>query len=88
METGSKKDPENLIIKELLSELNDEAKLDTQLPDSHPEKVSFMEFDKYVRKEGAIINKVKPRWENANYRYVVAECDIKKGEDIIAIPHT
>jgi hypothetical protein len=72
----------------MLTEMQKQAQLDSQLPDTHPEKVRFFEFDKWVKEEGAIINKVKPRWENANYRYVVAEADIKKGEDIIAIPHT
>jgi len=58
------------------------------LPDDHPEKVGFAEFDQWIRKEGAIINKCKPRWENEFYRYLVADADIKKGEDILAIPHT
>lgn len=68
--------------------MRDQAQLDGQLPYDHPEKIQFAEFDHWIRSYGAIINKIKPRWENENYRYIVAESDIKKGEDIIAIPHT
>lgn len=58
------------------------------MPKDHVERQNFAKFDRYIRGKGAKINKCKPRWETPSYRYIVAKQDIKRGEDIVAIPYT
>ena len=42
------------------------------LPADHPERINFNHFDEAIRENGAIVNKVKVKWENEHYRYTVA----------------
>lgn len=58
------------------------------MPEDYPEIVDFKEFDNWLKSEGAIINKVKPRWENPCNRYLAATQDINVGEDLVKIPNT
>ena len=46
------------------------------MPSDHPEIADFSQFDEWIQSEGAIINKVKAKWEHVNSRQLVASEDI------------
>jgi hypothetical protein len=47
----------------------------------------FQQFHDWMLDQGAIVSGCKPRWENKFYRYLVADADIKEGQDVLAIPY-
>lgn len=71
-----------------MSELEREIKTMSswEVPQNYQEIKNFSIFDKYMRENGAIINKNRAKWENKNSRYLIATQNIAKGEDVIAIP--
>lgn len=75
-------------IELMLAEIKEDISLDNIVSKDHPDKISFERFNTEIVKRGAIISNVKTRWQNNNLRYGVTTTDIKKGEDLIAIPHT
>lgn len=88
LDEGIKKAADKDQLNLLREEIEQDIKLDNVLPKDHIERQNFEKFDKYIREKGAAINKCKPRWEHPSYRYIVAKQDIKRGEDIVAIPYT
>lgn len=75
-------------IEMMLAEIKQEISLDNLVSKDYPDKINFERFNTEIVKRGAIINNVKTRWQNKNLRYGVTTTDIKKGEDLIAIPHS
>jgi len=51
-----------------------------------PEMQNHIEFIRWVKKNGGVLNKSKLRVYEKNYRGIHATVDIKNGEDIILIP--
>ena len=72
---------------DLISEVENEIKIERTLAEDHPVKIKFNQMFKWLGTGGAEFGKIKVRYYTEDFRGVHAAQHIKNGETLLFVPH-